>query len=605
MLNIPDQKPSSAAAASDTSASQTVEIGSYQFYPRRGVCVVLGIKEQEAAGYRLKSIELRQLTNLSSKVIVPLGMAAKNGMRPLASLQDCIDALNIAGGKAEGARQIWKKRADSAAARMGSNDMRDIASTLRDMLGKKRDKRFDHHEFTNGKPDNLDLSHSEYDLVVEALDLLAGETVCITGMRINEVKSMYLRAALSPGFDASKLQLKALGVHKMDANEFKNTFGITIKEAAQAGERRVNITPAANVAPMVSAPKSNNAAKAGSAAQTSAQVFRNRAVPVKDGLSEVYAENIAYIPDRGIKWAAFKLAAQTLNPGEFKLLCLMYFRKAPHAMTAQQVAEKIGTTPQQVITAAEHAFSSLKKQIQGRRMKTLEKLTFHPAAYVENTSKTRAPRAGVRRTRIVSKAHRHNVLPENQNIFAAELPLVPEKGVLRSVFIKAAEMLTERQLSVFVRLDLRGKDSRMSVADVAQADGVSPQDIIVLRNQGRLRLGALYKDEGNLLAKYKIFQPYAEKVRQPRVRAVPVPRREAFQSVAVALSSQIVGDKLVVSLALPIDVLKNISKIDASVLFEKGAGEMTQVVANANGVLKFTDRKKGQRFDAKPDVKPS
>ncbi len=581
------QTAASVSETVSTPKSFSPKVADYYVYPRQGLCVVTGIKTLEVYGTNTTMIEFRPLLNLTQKIQVPLGKFASSGLRPPAALEEFLVALEEVGGRARGGG-IWSQRATAYKEKMGDTHPVVLAEIIRDILGKKRSlntKKDTDRQFENGtlRDQRIEISYSEEQLVSQTLALIASEFSYVTGISQKEASSLFLRAALNSGFKVENLMLKQVGAARMDDNTFRAHFGLSIKEATALKEGGAIIQPL-SASKMAGQPSQSKAGALTLHSKTnrdgnvmiqtrgSVSTHSSRAVEVKGDLHDIYKRNLSMVGTTGVKWSAFKLAARTLNEGEFNLLCRVYFRKREHLESYARVATEIGTSAGSVQAAAEAAFSRLKSSARAQRVRQLEHIELNPVTD-EAAAKSKTPRqvrgrparASARRAETPSSLP---VPPANAAIYAVEAPFAAEKGVMRGLFLKAATVLKPEELSVLSRLELRNKDQRMSLEDVAQEEEKDAAYIISVRDKASATLRAAYGNVTGRLANYSALNPY--QVPEVKTRRVAAPRpvkepRAAFSGAT--LQSAVVDGVMTLTLAIPVADIKGIDQFKVEVAF--------------------------------------
>jgi CarD family transcriptional regulator len=128
-------------------------------YPAHGVGQIVGIEEQEVAGFKL---ELYVISFAKDKMTlkVPTPKVVSVGMRKLAEPGLVQKALDVLTGRARIKRTMWSRRAQEYEAKINSGDLIAIAEVIRDLYR------------SEAQPEQ---SYSERQLYEAALDRMARE----------------------------------------------------------------------------------------------------------------------------------------------------------------------------------------------------------------------------------------------------------------------------------------------------------------------------------------------------------------------------------------------------------------------------------------------
>jgi len=151
-------------------------------YPAHGVGQIVGIEEQEVAGYKL---ELFVINFVKDKMTlrVPTAKIATVGMRKLAEPPIIKRALDTLKGRARVKRTMWSRRAQEYEAKINSGNIVAISEVIRDLYRSET------------QPEQ---SYSERQLYEAALDRLAREISAV--QRITETEAVKeIEAALAKG----------------------------------------------------------------------------------------------------------------------------------------------------------------------------------------------------------------------------------------------------------------------------------------------------------------------------------------------------------------------------------------------------------------------
>jgi len=137
--------------------------GDFVVYPTHGVGKIVGLENQQIAGYELQvfviDFEKDRMT-----LRVPIAKAKTSGLRRLSSRKEMHEALGRLKGRSRVRRTMWSRRAQEYEAKINSGDPASIAEVVRDL-----------HR-NSGQPDQ---SYSERQIYQAALDRLAREFAAI------------------------------------------------------------------------------------------------------------------------------------------------------------------------------------------------------------------------------------------------------------------------------------------------------------------------------------------------------------------------------------------------------------------------------------------
>jgi CarD family transcriptional regulator len=135
----------------------------YIVYPTHGVGRIVGVEEQEVAGYKL---ELYVINFEKDKMTlrVPVTKCDSAGMRKLSEDAIVTKALDTLRGRARIKRTMWSRRAQEYESKINSGDLISIAEVVRDLFR------------SDSQPEQ---SYSERQLYEAALDRMAREVAAV------------------------------------------------------------------------------------------------------------------------------------------------------------------------------------------------------------------------------------------------------------------------------------------------------------------------------------------------------------------------------------------------------------------------------------------
>ena len=156
--------------------------GDFVVYPTHGVGKILGIENQEIAGYQLK-VFVVHFDKDRMTLRVPVAKAKNSGLRRLSTRKEMDAALSKLKGRSRAKRTMWSRRAQEYEAKINSGDIVAIAEVVRDLYR------------SDTQPEQ---SYSERQLYEAALDRLSREIAAV--QRITETEAVKeIEAALAKG----------------------------------------------------------------------------------------------------------------------------------------------------------------------------------------------------------------------------------------------------------------------------------------------------------------------------------------------------------------------------------------------------------------------
>lgn len=137
--------------------------GDLVVYPTHGVGKILGIEEQEIAGYTL-NVFVVHFDKDRMTLRVPLAKAKVSGLRRLSTRKEMDAALTKLKGRSRAKRTMWSRRAQEYEQKINSGDPASIAEVVRDLYRNV------------GQPEQ---SYSERQIYQAALDRLVREFAAV------------------------------------------------------------------------------------------------------------------------------------------------------------------------------------------------------------------------------------------------------------------------------------------------------------------------------------------------------------------------------------------------------------------------------------------
>ena len=135
------------------------KLGEFVVYPAHGVGKIVGIEEQEVAGFKLELLVIN-FPKEKLTLRVPVAKVVGVGMRRLSDPDAAQKALDLLTGRARIKRTMWSRRAQEYEGKINSGDIRAIAEVVRDLYR------------SEAQPEQ---SYSERQLYEAALDRLVRE----------------------------------------------------------------------------------------------------------------------------------------------------------------------------------------------------------------------------------------------------------------------------------------------------------------------------------------------------------------------------------------------------------------------------------------------
>jgi CarD family transcriptional regulator len=166
----PRDDPSKSAKAAGQ--RQGFKLHEFVVYPAHGVGQIVGIEEQEVAGFKL---ELFVISFAKDKMTlrVPTSKVACVGMRKISDPDAAKRSLEILTGRARVKRTMWSRRAQEYESKINSGDINAIAEVVRDLYR------------SEAQPEQ---SYSERQLYEAALDRMVREIAAV--QKSNEIDAL-------------------------------------------------------------------------------------------------------------------------------------------------------------------------------------------------------------------------------------------------------------------------------------------------------------------------------------------------------------------------------------------------------------------------------
>ncbi len=168
----PEEASSSAKSVKGAGQRHGFKLNEFVVYPAHGVGQIIGIEEQEVAGFKL---ELFVINFSKDKLTlrVPTSKVSAVGMRKISDPDTARRSLEILTGRARVKRTMWSRRAQEYETKINSGDINAIAEVVRDLYR------------SEAQPEQ---SYSERQLYEAALDRMVREIAVV--QKSNEIDAL-------------------------------------------------------------------------------------------------------------------------------------------------------------------------------------------------------------------------------------------------------------------------------------------------------------------------------------------------------------------------------------------------------------------------------
>ena len=168
----PEEASSSAKPVKNAGQRHGFKLNEFVVYPAHGVGQIIGIEEQEVAGFKL---ELFVINFSKDKLTlrVPTSKVSAVGMRKISDPDTARRSLEILTGRARVKRTMWSRRAQEYETKINSGDINAIAEVVRDLYR------------SEAQPEQ---SYSERQLYEAALDRIVREIAVV--QKSNEIDAL-------------------------------------------------------------------------------------------------------------------------------------------------------------------------------------------------------------------------------------------------------------------------------------------------------------------------------------------------------------------------------------------------------------------------------
>jgi CarD family transcriptional regulator len=168
----PEEASSGVKSLKGAGQRQGFKLSEFVVYPAHGVGQIIGIEEQEVAGFKL---ELFVINFPKDKLTlrVPTSKVSGVGMRKISDPDTARRSLEILTGRARVKRTMWSRRAQEYETKINSGDINAIAEVVRDLYR------------SEAQPEQ---SYSERQLYEAALDRMVREIAAV--QKSNEIDAL-------------------------------------------------------------------------------------------------------------------------------------------------------------------------------------------------------------------------------------------------------------------------------------------------------------------------------------------------------------------------------------------------------------------------------
>jgi len=168
----PEEASSSAKSVKTAGQRHGFKLNEFVVYPAHGVGQIIGIEEQEVAGFRLELFVIN-FSRDKLTLRVPTSKVSGVGMRKISDPDTARRSLEILTGRARVKRTMWSRRAQEYETKINSGDINAIAEVVRDLYR------------SEAQPEQ---SYSERQLYEAALDRMVREIAVV--QKSNEIDAL-------------------------------------------------------------------------------------------------------------------------------------------------------------------------------------------------------------------------------------------------------------------------------------------------------------------------------------------------------------------------------------------------------------------------------
>jgi CarD family transcriptional regulator len=171
-MNEQYEKGGEQKTMKNTGNRNDFKLNEFVVYPAHGVGQIVGVEEQEVAGFKLELFVIN-FTKDKMTLRVPTSKVTGVGMRKLSEPDAARRSLDILTGRARVKRTMWSRRAQEYEAKINSGDINAIAEVVRDLYR------------SDAQPEQ---SYSERQLYEAALDRMMREIAAV--QKLSEPEAM-------------------------------------------------------------------------------------------------------------------------------------------------------------------------------------------------------------------------------------------------------------------------------------------------------------------------------------------------------------------------------------------------------------------------------
>lgn len=232
------------------------------------------------------------------------------------------------------------------------------------------------------------------------------------------------------------------------------------------------------------------------------------------------AAELPHLPKGAVIRHVFSIAGKTLQPNEFLIVSQHDLRARKSRMKLSQIAANQGISVEAAVSLRNRAAENLSAAIPDKSERVSKVGVFR--AYVPPVEKP--PRLPKQKPPKEDKTLL--AIPEgNRSLFKSETLHAPLRGPMRGIFIAAFSSLEGAGLKILSQHDLRLRERRKSIQDIAADMGIGVEEVVSLRNAAAAKLDAAMPDKNKMIVTQSAFRAYVPPVeRMPSMRAIKEPR---------------------------------------------------------------------------------
>ena len=240
-------------------------------------------------------------------------------------------------------------------------------------------------------------------------------------------------------------------------------------------------------------------------AKVKAEKAKTLDIPAEN--KETYEAELRFMPSTGFRSLVLKRGAKILTTEELAIFSALKLRRRGEFETLDQVSQRMSMDSAKVVAIYDSAARTLRDHYAGISS------NHSYLKFLDDYRPRTAPE------KALPKGHVANIPEENKNVYESEKKFIPNAGIPRAIFSKAAKILSPEELAVFSAIKLRGKASRETFQQAADRTGTDLTQVIALHNSAVETLRESYKDKSANGMYPNILAHYQEK--RVRVKAPP------------------------------------------------------------------------------------